>query len=283
MSLGYLSQALQIEVYLHIHNDWLEAIWFIRGLESSVKVRIAKAMAPTIMAPGEISPPGNLYVISRGRVMYGGRILSRGSWWGDDIILSDSRWCIPFLARAIAYTDVTTISKEKLMEIVETHPVSVRCLRRSTALLALRRAIIFTARRHVQEASDGRESRLDFMDKVDVAAKGLVATDEEEKSMNIALELSRMSSANSPQKRSYSRGSVGEANSASDTARFEGLERVMAALEGVQTGMETLSQEVQAIRSGQQSLYEQLAELKPSGPNIIRGARLPTAPSRTAA
>ena len=34
----------------------------------------------------------NLYVITRGLVLYGGRVLTRGAAWGDDVILSDPRY-----------------------------------------------------------------------------------------------------------------------------------------------------------------------------------------------
>ena len=36
------------------------------------------AMIPKVLAPGEVAPQRYLYVIERGSVMFGGRILSRG-------------------------------------------------------------------------------------------------------------------------------------------------------------------------------------------------------------
>lgn len=280
LSLNYLSQALQIEVMIHIHSHWLEAIWFVRDLEASVKVRIALSMVPRVIAPGEIAPPRFLYVLSRGKVMYGGRILSRGNWWGDDVILSDARWFVPFLARAISYTDVTSVSSEALNNIVSTHPTSYRSLRRSTVFLALRRAIVIEARRLGQFDPKARRT-FDFMDRVDDAAKGLVATEEQNQSMNIALELSRVSSASSPMKGGELTSSAqGTAESFKQGSRSDGLERVMSAIERLRVEMVTMSSQVTAIKDSQASLKQQLDEIKPGMP-MIRGARLPAVSPRS--
>jgi hypothetical protein len=287
LSLNYLSQALQIEVILHVHSKWLEAIWFVRDLEASVKVRIALSMAPRVIAPGEIAPPGSLYVLSRGKVMYGGRILSRGNWWGDDVILSDSRWMVRFLARAIVYTDVTSVSRETLRGIVETHPTSWYSLRRSTAALALRRAIVYEAKLRRQMLQQSPGAGRDFMDKVDDASKGLVATDEQDRSMTIALELSQVSSSTiSPMGRGSSsaippmgqppngahQATVRFPGRTSDASNPDGLERVMAALKEIGMGMETMNREITAIKDGQRSMEVQLAGIKPADLTTIRAA-----------
>ena len=66
-----------------MHRLWLEATWFLKGLESSCLVRLAREMTTQTLAPGEVAPMHNLYVITRGLVLYGGRVLSRGMAWGD--------------------------------------------------------------------------------------------------------------------------------------------------------------------------------------------------------
>ena len=76
-SIPNLSPALQIEVVLHCHRRWLDAIWFFRGLEEICLVRFAMGMSSRVLAPNEVAPLRHMYVISRGLVLYGGRVLSQ--------------------------------------------------------------------------------------------------------------------------------------------------------------------------------------------------------------
>lgn len=191
-----LSPALQVEVILFIHRHWLAEIWFIKDLDAPVKVRLAMGMEPKVLAPGEVAPRSVLYVVERGKVMFNGRILSKGMCWGDEVILSDKRYFLPCFARAISYTDATQLSQEKLATIVDSYPTSRLALRRATVRLALRRHIVMLAREQRERLHEDPEAarRLslasagDFMDRVQDAAAGKMSNDQEA-SMNIALQL----------------------------------------------------------------------------------------------
>ena len=100
-----LSIALQIEVVLHCHRHWLDAIWFLRGMDELVLVRLAMSMSTRVLAPNEVAPLRCMYVLTKGCVLYGGRVLSKGMTWGDDIILENEKNFLPFLARAMSYAD----------------------------------------------------------------------------------------------------------------------------------------------------------------------------------
>ena len=110
-SLPLLSLPLQIEVVRHVHRHWLTAIWFMRDLEEPVKIRMAMAMEPYVLAPREVAPTRRMYVIERGTVIFGGRLLTRHMAWGDDVILSDPKYFGSSQARAITYCDVASISR----------------------------------------------------------------------------------------------------------------------------------------------------------------------------
>ena len=69
-ALPFLSPSLQIEVTLHVNRHWLDDVWFIKGLEPAVKVRLAMAMENKVLAPGEMAPLRYMYVIARGRIMF---------------------------------------------------------------------------------------------------------------------------------------------------------------------------------------------------------------------
>lgn len=57
------------------------------------------------------------YVVTRGLVLYGGRVLNRGMAWGDDVILTDQRYFLPYHARAMTYVDVMVLDRETLMQV----------------------------------------------------------------------------------------------------------------------------------------------------------------------
>lgn len=59
-----------------------------------------------MLAPGEIAPLRHLYVVNKGLVLYGGRVLSRGMTWGDDAIMHCAEYALPYLARSMTYTGV---------------------------------------------------------------------------------------------------------------------------------------------------------------------------------
>ena len=142
--------------------------------------------------------------------------------WGDDVILSCRDYFRFTLARAIHYTDVTALHRDRLLEIVVTYPTSYRTLRKYTGYLAARRAVVLMAKK--QREHERLEQRLErkraavgclgragtsclerlgrggasapsaspggnFMDRMCDAAAGTFTSAEQERSMGIALEL----------------------------------------------------------------------------------------------
>ena len=196
-----LSPALKIEVVLHCNRHWLNEIWFLNDLEETCLVRLAMAMRPRVFSPNEVVPQRSLYVVQRGLVLYGGRVLSQGMPWGDDVLLTNKRYFVPFLARAMTYVDVQCLDRETLLEIVSRFPSSYRRIRKAAAKLALRRHLIEAAR-WVKNTGGDVDLALtgDFVDQVHEAAgterERRLSRDERErerrsKSVNIAVQLDK--------------------------------------------------------------------------------------------
>lgn len=81
-------------------------------------------MESTVLAPGEIAPFGYLYVVARGLVLFGGRVLMEGSSWGDDIILHNPDHHAQCRARAMSYVDAHTLSREVLVKVLSAFPAA---------------------------------------------------------------------------------------------------------------------------------------------------------------
>ena len=131
-------------------------------------MRIAMAMANRTLAPGEVAPMRHLYVVSRGLVLFGGKVLSYGHSWGDDVILTDARYFLPFLARAMTYVDIKYLSREALLDIVVAFPASAIRLRKRQIQLAFRRHVIQESRA-IRDADIGthrRASKEDFLSRM---------------------------------------------------------------------------------------------------------------------
>jgi L-fucose mutarotase/ribose pyranase (RbsD/FucU family) len=159
-----------------------------------------------VFAPGEIAPLRHLYVVSRGLILYGGRVVSRGMTWGDDVILSDQQYFLPHHARAMTYVDANAISREALANVVRAFPASAKVLRRATILLARRRPMIAEAKRMLRdrEPAEGeyralrrssllRHGKRDFIDRIH-EANDLTVTKEQHKCAEMAHELGEFSS-----------------------------------------------------------------------------------------
>ena len=203
-ALPLLSPALQIEVVLHCHRHWLEAVWFLRETEETAMVRLAMSMKSRTLAPQEVAPNRHLYVIARGLALYGGRVLSAGMAWGDDVILLHEKYFLPYLARAMSFLDLYALSRETLLTVLSNFPISARRLRRAQILLALRREVIELAKSFRMANHPGRRlvdprddpANLDLIDRVDHAAASLSKT--QGKSVNMAVTLEKqMALANS--------------------------------------------------------------------------------------
>ena len=159
-----LSPALQIEVIMYCHRYWLDTIWFVRPMENSCKVRLAMAMDAHVLAPGEVAAKQHLYVMSRGLVLYGGKVLSSGKVWGEDVVLLNQAHALPYMARAMTYVDLSCMHRERMISILVNFPRSYKVMPRCAISLALRRYLIRFARRFVDEYGDTSGSnRIDFM------------------------------------------------------------------------------------------------------------------------
>ena len=113
-------------------------------------------MTPAVYVPDETVPPGNLYVLHTGMVLYGGRVVASGESWGDDMLITRIDLQSRFSALALGYTNVFKISCSNLRRIAAPFPKVLKQLRFSAARLALRREFISLAKARVNAAASSR-------------------------------------------------------------------------------------------------------------------------------
>ena len=113
-----------------------------------------------VFAPGEVAPPGQLYIIKGGLALFGGRVLGKGSVFGDDVILTSAHLLQGFAARAMNFLEVLTITREELEQTAAAFPEVARDLRKKSVRLAVRRAFLYEAshKRKLERARARRDS-----------------------------------------------------------------------------------------------------------------------------
>ena len=85
-----MAPRLQAEALWVTHRRWLRKVRFLNidGLEPEFIASICMSLTPAIFAPDDLIY-GNeeLFVIYRGVALYGGRVLTSGAVWGEDMLL----------------------------------------------------------------------------------------------------------------------------------------------------------------------------------------------------
>lgn len=154
--LDKMSPQLAGEVALQVNEKWLRRVWFLTGAGQEFVVQIALQLEAMVFTIGEVVNNGYLYIINRGLALFGGRVLTAGSVWGEDMLL-DSHWLVSkYCARAMTYLEVYTISRDQLMDAASQFPYTRAHLRRCAIRLAVRREFIRLSKLAIAE----RESEL---------------------------------------------------------------------------------------------------------------------------
>ena len=140
--LDKMSPQLAGEVALQVNERWLRRVWFLNGAGREFVVQVALQLEAMVFTIGEVINNGYLYIINRGIALFGGRVLTAGAIWGEDMLL-DSQWLVTkHCARAMTYLEVYTISRDQLMDAARLFPQTIAHLRRCAIRLAIRREFI---------------------------------------------------------------------------------------------------------------------------------------------
>ena len=150
-----MSPALAGEVAVKTSERWLKRVWFLAAVDGGFMAQLAMCIDAMVFAPAELAPVGKLYICHRGVALYGGRLLTAGRVWGEDMILESVHLIKPYSARAMNYLECYMISKDDLLKVAANFPGTLRHIRQCAIRLALTREIIRLARE--KRVQDGDE------------------------------------------------------------------------------------------------------------------------------
>ena len=95
-----------------------------------------------LFAPADLCPPIHLYLIQRGIALYRGRLLSTGRAWGEDMVMSSVSHRKMYVARAMTFLEVHTITRSQLLSLAERYPAVFNKIRWACIWWALKRELI---------------------------------------------------------------------------------------------------------------------------------------------
>lgn len=131
-----LSTKLQIDVVTLVFGPLLYKVPFLRACEKMCLTTLALALRPMTFAPTESPPPDHFYIVKKGIVQQGARLIKSGNYFGEEVILQSPPEEIT--VQCNTYVDAFAISREELWELLDRFPNDKRNVRKSAAWLALR-------------------------------------------------------------------------------------------------------------------------------------------------
>jgi len=159
-----LSPGLQGEVVMMVNRRWMSKVSLLNqvmilaqaGTKNAAKCTsfiVDVSLKLTSSAYAQMETFGvdhTLYILIRGLCSGRGRILRTGSVWGTDFILSDTRLTENSETNALTYIEVTALSREDFVNLVDKHCEKNlelrRIVRRYVGWLALQRYIMKEAK-----------------------------------------------------------------------------------------------------------------------------------------
>ena len=146
-----MSPMLQGQVVWKINERWLKHVWFLRAAEDKFMVQLSLELEAAVFAPAELCPNGHMYISHRGIALYGGKVMTTGKVWGEDIILNSAHLRSKYRARCMTYVEVYMISRDGLLSLAIKFPPTLKIIRRSAFRLAFRREMIRRAQNNIKK------------------------------------------------------------------------------------------------------------------------------------
>ena len=140
-----LSPAMQGEVAWLTNKVWLTKIWFLRVAEKEMLIELASTLSAMVFAPEEPCPPGFLYVVQRGSVFWGGRVIRAGGIWGDDVLLDAESLRLNIPALALTYLWVYVIDGQTLRSLGKKYPDTAKALAKIRIRWTMHRSFVRAA------------------------------------------------------------------------------------------------------------------------------------------
>lgn len=153
-----MSRSLKGRVTLALNGEWIQKVSYIRGLfiqgisgSTAFVVEISRKMVPKIFSPGEKLASPVLYIVRKGLIAAGFRLLGVGDVCGEDLILQNQQNRSPYSLIALTMCGTLALSRANFLASLEKFPPQRKAIRTYTMWMALKRGLARELRRQVQK------------------------------------------------------------------------------------------------------------------------------------
>lgn len=124
----------------------LNQVWWLKGADPHFLTSLSDLLEPQMFNQREvISVRNSLFFIEKGIASRKGRLLLRGSSWGDDVIL-ETKLQDESLVTALTYLAVLRLTKNAIQEVTEHFPTVANAIQSHTNSFAARRRFVAAVR-----------------------------------------------------------------------------------------------------------------------------------------
>jgi len=178
-----MSPMLQGMVVWKVNEKWLKHVWFLRKAEDTFMVQLSLQLTAAVFAPAELCPNGYMYIVHRGIALYGGKVLTSGKVWGEDMILQSVHLRSKYAARCMTYVEVYMISRDDLIALATRFPATLKLIRRSAFRLGFRREMLRRAQDRIgqEDTAAGKRNSMSIADKMLISVSSRKLDEEQEK------------------------------------------------------------------------------------------------------
>eukprot|EP00937_MAST-01D_sp_MAST-1D-sp2_P000861 g861.t1 len=158
--LEVMSPTLKGMVAMHTVGSVIHKVSFLKNTEPEFLVELAQRFENAVFAPNELLDESDvMYHLVRGLAVLAGRVVTKESVWGDDMILSCAEYQDTAAAMSLTFVEVSSLSKHDLEEVVQWFPLARAQLRREVVKLAVRRGVLQEARRRADATPGSNDGR----------------------------------------------------------------------------------------------------------------------------
>ncbi|KAK7233042.1 voltage-gated potassium channel [Aureococcus anophagefferens] len=116
------STTLRAELAAATNSAWISKVWYLKDAAPSFTAELSQNLSPMVFAPMEVlSLPFTLFILRRGIAARRGRVLAKGSVWGEDFIVENDELVDGVFAAALTYAEVLALSYQSFHAILDDH------------------------------------------------------------------------------------------------------------------------------------------------------------------
>jgi len=173
------SPALKGQLLMHVSHHWIEKIYYLAAAPEQLLMEIADSVETEFYSRKEliVGVSEKLCAVELGTLAKAGQILTPGSAFHLDFIVTNPKWRKKEQAVSLTYTLVLVLDRDRFFDIIRPYPEVRKAVSKAAIRFAMMRAVQYcaaTQRRHARAANARTSSIVDVFQQLE-ANEGVAA------------------------------------------------------------------------------------------------------------